>query len=239
VELPVQALAYQSHYAANPAPRYDDGYLVLGSPSSQPRIQIAGGTETGLWSPGAIETITGWGCTVPPGGVTGCGGILGPAPPDTLQAAQVPIVADSTCAADYGGYFDATSQVCAGGAGVDTCSGDSGGPLQAPLAGGAYRLVGTTSWGVGCGGSPGVYARVAGDAIRPLIGADVCGLETANGLAHEQVIAGATAAEEPCIPGLPAARAAPPAAANKHRRCKKIHNKAKRRRCLKKHKRKK
>jgi trypsin len=236
-DIAVQALASQSHYADGSAPRYDVGYLVLASPSSQPRIQIAGGSEGGLWAPGVLETITGWGCTVPPGQPFGCGGLLGPDPSDTLQAAQVPIVDDLSCAIDYGGLFDGTTQVCAGdqSGGVDTCNGDSGGPLQAPIGGGGYRQVGITSWGIGCGEAnhPGVYTRVAGTAIRPLVGADVCTLETANGLAHEQVIAGATAAEEPCIPGLPAS---PTPAAHKKKGCKRIHNKKKRRRCIRKHK---
>jgi trypsin len=242
--IPVQALAAQSNYRLiGGVPRYDVGYLLLASASSQPRIQIAGGTEGGLWSPGVVETITGWGCPVPPGGVFGCGGPLGPEPSDTLQAAQVPIVDDNTCGLDYPGLFDKTTMVCAGyqAGGVDSCNGDSGGPLQAPLGGGAYREVGITSWGVSCGqaNAPGVYTRVADPGIRPLVGADVCNLETANGLAHEQVIAGAIASEEPCIPGLPTTRSASPTAKKTHKKCKRIHNKRKRRRCLKKHKRKK
>ena len=48
--------------------------------------------------------------------------------------------------------FDPTTMVCAGlqSGGVDTCSGDSGGPLQAPRRRGVYRLVGITGWGDGC-----------------------------------------------------------------------------------------
>jgi trypsin len=238
--IPVQALTYQSNYTLTAGvPRYDLGYLLLASASSQPRIQVAGGTEGGLWSPGVVETVTGWGCTVPPGGPFGCFGVLGPQPSDTLQAAQVPIIDDNTCGLDYPGLFDRTTMVCAGyqAGGVDSCNGDSGGPLQAPLGGGAYRLVGTVSWGEGCAeaGHPGVYARVADPAIRSLVGADVCGFETANGLAHEQVIAGATASEEPCIPGLPASRSTTPNVKKALKKCKHIHNKRKRRRCLKKH----
>jgi trypsin len=234
-EVAVQALTNQAHYMGSSAPRYDVGYLVLASPSAQSTIQVAGGTEGGLWSPGAVEAISGWGCTSPPSSLPILGG--GCNPSDTLQAAQVPIVSDGTCSADYGSLFDPSTQVCAGypNGGVDSCNGDSGGPLEAPIGGGAYRLVGMTSWGDGCAqaGKPGVYARVAGSALRPLIGADVCALETQNGLTHEQVIAGATSADDPCLPPPPAS-----SATTHRKKCKRIQNKVKRHRCFKKAKRK-
>lgn len=241
--IPVQSLAYRSNYTVvGSAPRNDVGYLVLSSASSQPRIQIAGGTEGGLWSPGALETITGWGCTSPPkAGLLGLGG--GCNTSDSLQVAQVPIVDDATCSSDYGSIFDPTTQVCAGyqSGGVDTCSGDSGGPLQAPLGSG-YRLVGLTSWGNGCAQarSPGVYTRVAGSVLRPLVGADVCALETQNGLEHEPVIAGATLVDDPCLPPAPtsngpgAQQSSKAALARARRKCKKIRDTRKRHRCLRK-----
>jgi trypsin len=244
--IPVQALSYRSNYSeVSGAPRYDVGYLVLASPSSQTKIQIAGGTEGSLWSPGVTETVTGWGCTSPPK-VFGCSAS------DTLQAAQVPIVSDSTCAGDYGSLFDPTTQVCAGyqQGGIDTCNGDSGGPLEAPLGGGAYRLVGLTSWGDGCAkaGKPGVYTRVAGPVLRPLVGGDICNLETQYGFAHETVIAGATSADDPCLAPVSTPPATPTAtgtttvtqpstqtaAVRARRKCKKIQNRVKRRRCLRK-----
>lgn len=57
------------------------------------------------------------------------------------------------------------TQLCAGNVekgGVDTCQGDSGGPLLC-VSGGAWKIVGVTSWGFGCGDkySPGVYTNVA------------------------------------------------------------------------------
>jgi trypsin len=235
-EIPAQALAAQANYnhpSGNEAPRYDVGYVVLAQPSGQPRIQIAGDTEGSLWAPGASERISGWGCTSEPV-------IFNCTTSDTLRDATVPIVADSTCGSGsvYDGDFDASTMVCAGflSGGIDTCNGDSGGPLQAPT-GGSYRLVGITSWGDGCANpnAPGVYSRVAGSAIRPLVGADVCALESANGLAHESVIAGAAPTDSPCVTASP-----PPAAVKKNpfAKCKRIHNKKKRKRCIKKVKKK-
>ncbi|XP_044260065.1 serine protease snake-like [Tribolium madens] len=59
-------------------------------------------------------------------------------------------------------------QVCAGskdGEEKDTCQGDSGGPLQIYHFGDEivcmYDIIGITSFGKGCAGSPGVYVRVS------------------------------------------------------------------------------
>jgi secreted trypsin-like serine protease len=236
-EIPAQTLSFRSNYNHPPVfsdipPRNDVGYVVLAQPSGQPHIQIAGDAEAALWAPGASERISGWGCTSDPSMLLGCPF----SQTDTLRHATVPIVADSTCGSGsvYGGQFDPSTMVCAGfvdTGGVDSCNGDSGGPLQS-ITGGSARLVGITSWGDGCAqpNAPGVYTRVAGSEIRPLVGTDVCALETANGLAHESVIGGTA----------PGSTCASTAATKKHpfAKCKRIRDKKKRKRCVKKVKKK-
>ncbi|MEU4361095.1 serine protease [Promicromonospora sp. NPDC023987] len=86
--------------------------------------------------------------------------------PTVARWVELPFVDDGACSDAYPGEFDAQTMLCAGdleNGGVDTCSGDSGGPLMAPDDDGGQILVGIISWGDGCAvpGSPGVYAEVA------------------------------------------------------------------------------
>jgi secreted trypsin-like serine protease len=134
--------------------------MKLAQPAKVAPMQIAAVGERSSWEPGKPATIAGFGSTSPDGSDM----------PDRMHSAQVPIVADPDCAEAYGdGSFDAATMVCAGYAqgGTDTCNGDSGGPLLAPVRGG-FRLTGATSFGEGCAeaGKPGVYARVAEGPIR-------------------------------------------------------------------------
>jgi trypsin len=190
-EFDVQGVSYQDNYEdsyghpSQGVPSNDVGYIVLESPyNGATPIDIAASDEGALWDPASPEEITGWGATAESG--PGSGGS------DTLRVATVPIVADSSCAADYGAYFNSSTMVCAGYAEgeIDTCFGDSGGPMQAALQGGGYRLVGITSWGEGCAqpDAPGVYARVAGDGLRSAVASKVFDLEAEFGLPHESIV---------------------------------------------------
>ncbi|GAB3996348.1 serine protease [Glycomyces albus] len=98
--------------------------------------------------------------------------------PTVAHWAEVPYVADGPCARSYGGGFDAASMLCAGdleNGEVDSCSGDSGGPLMAADADGEPVLAGIVSWGNDCAlaGYPGVYSEVAAfsDAIDGILAA--------------------------------------------------------------------
>jgi secreted trypsin-like serine protease len=233
-ELGVTSVTYQANYdddyQGDGVPRYDVGYLVLSSASPQPRIQIADTDEGALWDPGSPVEISGWGstkkCTF------NCGSTS-----DALMAAQVHVIDDSTCGNPliYGSDFDPGTMLCAGelSGGVDTCAGDSGGPLEAPI-GGVYRLVGITGWGAGCAqaNAPGVYTRVAGATMRSLIQSDVASLESSFGLPPESAFGSGSGS------GVAAAATTTSTTTNPFAKCKRIHDRKKRKRCVKKVRRK-
>lgn len=139
----------------------DVAFVTLDAPSSLPRILIAGPDERALWEPGRDAYVSGWGTTSEGGEIS-----------EILKEARVPIIDDGTCAQpSINGAvgFSATTMLCAGflAGGTDSCQGDSGGPLQSPIDGGGFRLTGVVSWGIGCArpNKPGVYSRIAGDAL--------------------------------------------------------------------------
>ncbi|EFX73011.1 hypothetical protein DAPPUDRAFT_110246 [Daphnia pulex] len=76
----------------------------------------------------------------------------------TLLKANVTILANSKCAAQYGTTFVGANMLCAAAPDTDTCGGDSGGPV---IVNGV--VVGITSFGVGCADPKyaGVYTRVS------------------------------------------------------------------------------
>jgi secreted trypsin-like serine protease len=247
-EFDVQSVTYQADYEPNfglpdsEVPDRDVAYLVLSSPDpSGTTIDIAGPDESDLWDPGSYQEVSGWGATAESG--PGSNGS------SVLQEATVPIVADATCAADYGVFFDDASMVCAGypEGGIDTCFGDSGGPMQAPLDGGGYRLVGITSWGDGCAepNAPGVYTRVAGDSLSAAVASRVSDLEIAFGLPPENII-GSGGQAKPSPPpmtgepggetpagGSPGSTGAQPKSTDPFAKCRRARTKAKRKRCVK------
>ncbi|KAI0240908.1 Transmembrane protease serine 3, partial [Lamellibrachia satsuma] len=96
---------------------------------------------------------------------TGWGATKNTGDNSVLRQVRVPIIDRNTCnGTDYYGGTVTDVMMCAGypQGGKDSCQGDSGGPLVCRPDGGAWRLYGITSWGVGCAdaGFPGVYTRV-------------------------------------------------------------------------------
>ncbi len=146
---------------------WDAVFLKLAQPSSATPIKIAGPSETKTWVPGRKALVSGWG-DLTEGGSS----------PDQLHSATVKSIDDDACGAPgvYGPSDSMTfyreTQVCAGflkQGGIDTCNGDSGGPLAVPIEGpGRMRLVGETSTGEGCARpkKPGIYGRLAADPMR-------------------------------------------------------------------------
>jgi secreted trypsin-like serine protease len=180
----LQAIYVQGGYNAS-LNTNDVGYLVLSSATGLAPIKLAGPTETALWTPGYPTQVSGYG-DIQDGGPAS----------NSLRVATVPIIADSTCGSPsvYGSLFFPSSQVCAGSlsGGVDSCNGDSGGPLESPAQGGIYRLIGLVSWGIGCAhpNEPGVYARLGGGSgtLHQLVVNDVAAVESLQGLPHTDIV---------------------------------------------------
>lgn len=165
----VTSVRVDPNYAASRGMGSDVGLLQLDRAAKVEPILIAAPSEAGIWEPGDLLTIAGFGLTEEDG-----------EEPELLQEAVVPRVADPKCAAAYddtapvvGNAFDPDTALCAGydEGGTDTCQGDSGGPLLAPLPPGGFRLVGDTSYGEGCAreGRPGVYGRLAEGSVKSLV----------------------------------------------------------------------
>jgi len=120
-------------------------------------IAIATSGHAAQFRTDVLATVTGWGNIN-----------AGPIPdyPDELYQAQVPIVDQATCVANYAvnNQLVTDNMICAGWpqGGTDSCQGDSGGPLAVPNGAG-WLLAGVVSWGRGCAepNYPGVYARVS------------------------------------------------------------------------------
>jgi len=81
-------------------------------------------------------------------------------PSDYLLYTSVPVISQTSCRTYGGSYADtSSSEICAFVNGRDACQGDSGGPIFSGQNDYALQY-GLTSWGVGCGTKPGVYASV-------------------------------------------------------------------------------
>ena len=126
-----------------------------------PPIALAPIGDDNLERPGVDLTTIGWGTTTAKGR---------PVYPDILQKVVVPVVGDGPCQDVYKKKLDASTMVCAGELAMDSCFGDSGGPLFG-IENGVPVQVGITSWGQGCATKrfPGVYTEVNSPAIRDWI----------------------------------------------------------------------
>ncbi|MET7479460.1 serine protease [Streptomyces sp. NPDC005648] len=129
----------------------DWALIKLARPIDLPTLNIA---TTTRYDRGRF-TIIGWGTTKEHGAAAS----------NKLLKATVPYVSDTTCKRHYGDRLLPKDDICAGYAqgGVDTCSGDSGGPMFRKDDSGHWIEVGITSWGDGCArrGAPGIYTQVS------------------------------------------------------------------------------
>jgi secreted trypsin-like serine protease len=181
----VQSSTFDSHY--DPASSNDDvALLTLARPlwagTAAPALN---GVNTiaplpldpGLASvygnpnvtPAITATASGWGDVNPAPGHTA-------SYPTSLRAVQMPLISESLCEEQYAVIEQpiTSGMICAGGgkSHVDTCYGDSGGPLLVDQDTPArppedYVLIGLVDFGNGCAqpGYAGVYTRIASPAI--------------------------------------------------------------------------
>ncbi|XP_018372656.1 PREDICTED: uncharacterized protein LOC108767342 isoform X3 [Trachymyrmex cornetzi] len=128
----------------------------LGIPLGKDIMPICLPAENAEYPPGLNCTISGFG-SIETGKTTQS---------KDLRYGWVPLLDQSICRASYvyGEGAISDGMMCAGylDEGIDTCDGDSGGPL-ACYHNGAFNLYGITSWGQHCGKAnrPGVYVRIA------------------------------------------------------------------------------
>jgi secreted trypsin-like serine protease len=138
---------------------HDAALLRLSSPvTGITPIDLAVAADDTFEVGGTVLTVIGWGSTTAKGQ---------PSYPDDLHEVDVPAVSDARCGRVYGASFHRASMLCAGASGIDSCYGDSGGPLFARRAEGPVQL-GIVSWGNGCAKKrfPGVYGEVNNASIR-------------------------------------------------------------------------
>jgi secreted trypsin-like serine protease len=137
---------------------HDVALLELEEESSATPIGLAGSNQNGFENDGTLLTVIGWGTT----------SAKMASFPNDLQELVVPVVGDAICSKSYKKAFDAPTMLCAGAPNIDSCTGDSGGPLFDDLT---RTQVGIVSWGRQCGHKrfPGVYSEVNNPAIRSFI----------------------------------------------------------------------
>jgi secreted trypsin-like serine protease len=154
-------LIHQS-YGSPTGLAHDAALLHLKDPVSNiPPVRLATAADNALELPPSVLTVIGWGTT----------STRKLSYPNELRKVDVPAVLDSVCRSSYGASLHEDSMICAGAPNIDSCYGDSGGPLFDNTNPTAEVQVGIVSWGKGCAKRkfPGVYAEVNNPAIRSWI----------------------------------------------------------------------
>ncbi len=155
------AIAVHPEYdPARTAAPYDVALITLASAPGKPTMPIVSPWQDAFVTDGVVAEVAGWGSITPSGPFIY---------PSDLREAAIPTFGNAYCGSVHGTLFDAATMICAGDLanGIDTCFGDSGGPLALRI-GDVKTLIGDTSWGPDpCANPvrPGVYGRMS--AFRP------------------------------------------------------------------------
>jgi secreted trypsin-like serine protease len=189
----VQASSFDARYDPSTSD-YDVGLLRLARPlwPGQVPPSVNGVSRIAPLAPDpALAAGHGNPNVTPPVVVTASGwGDLNPAPADrpsypmSLHAVRMPLVSDGLCEAQYSTIEQPITprMICAGGGRtrMDTCYGDSGGPLLADSQAPAhppydYVLVGLVDFGNGCAqsGYAGVYTRISSPEVMRFLSSGV------------------------------------------------------------------
>ena len=158
---------HRGYQGGGPAGQPDDIALIrLSSPFPVSRSAVvqlqSRQLEAAFGFPGACSVVTGWGRVE--ARAQGRGRPAARALPDLLQAVDLPIVDNATCAESYPGRITA-GHVCAGyeQGTMGSCQGDSGGALVVPGGPTRWTQIGIVSFGRGCARprAYAVYTRVS------------------------------------------------------------------------------
>jgi trypsin len=168
----VTAITPHPQYAKEGTNSYDLALIDLARPSAATPAAFV--DPTVVVPEGTRATVMGWGRTGPRK--------VDPKSADLL-AADLPLWTGERCNVAYGRSLHVASAVCAGymDGRIDSCPGDSGGPLMVRDSAGAWRLIGVVSYGPDCGTAkiPGVYAWVNALKARTFLATRLPGISTA------------------------------------------------------------
>ena len=158
---------------------HDAALLILARPVAIAPATLASGNIA--LREGRLVSIVGWGLQSEDGFMAS----------PTLQGAQVPLWSNARCYEAYDRWLikhEPALQLCAAPrrGGVDTCFGDSGGPLI--LDEGGPKLLGVVSFGNGCAqrGFPGIYAWAASPFVQPWIARRAAAITASTRISHRR-----------------------------------------------------
>jgi secreted trypsin-like serine protease len=137
---------------------YDIALLEMDAAYYQPGPALTLASQFDAIEEGDLLTTIGYGVLTGDDNAT-----IAESVPTTLQEADLPFVPQNQCYWNSFGYIT-DNMFCAGysdGTNIDSCSGDSGGPVFTTLDG-QLTLVGLVSWGATtCSETPGVYTKIS------------------------------------------------------------------------------